>query len=181
MEHQKKALAVFGGGCFWCTEAVFQRIRGVTAVTPGYAGGSTENPTYEDVSYNETGHAEVVQVEFDPTVISYEELLDVFWHSHDPTTLNRQGADVGTQYRSIILYVDDSQPELAQESLNALAASGEYEAPIVTQIEPLQRFYTAEEYHKNYFNQNPRAPYCQVVIAPKVKKVLEKYGKIAKG
>lgn len=166
---------MLGGGCFWCTEAVFNELRGVTAVVSGYAGGRAPNPTYEQVCGGRTGHAEVVQVTFDPSVISYRELLEVFFTTHDPTTLNRQGADVGTQYRSIVLYQSPEQEMIAREVIDATNASGIWHAPIVTQVEPLDRFYPAEEYHQNYFERNPYQPYCQVVIAPKVAKAREKY------
>ena len=169
------ALATFGGGCFWCIEAVFQRIDGVSSVASGYAGGKTENPTYKEVCSGETGHAEVLQIEFDPKKLSYEKLLDVFWLAHDPTTLNRQGNDVGTQYRSIILYHDDSQKAAAEKSMKA--AQKEFKSPIVTEITPLKKFYKAEEYHQNYYNNNPNNAYCSFVIRPKLKKVLEKLSK----
>lgn len=162
-------LATFGGGCFWCLEAVFERLEGVRAVTSGYAGGKTENPTYPQVCTGDTGHAEVVQIEFDPQTVSYEKLLSVFWEAHDPTTLNRQGADVGTQYRSIILYHSDAQRRAAEQS--KLAAQGKFARPIVTEIVPLTKFYPAEAYHQDYFRKNPNAPYCQVVIRPKLQKV----------
>jgi peptide-methionine (S)-S-oxide reductase len=168
-------LAYFGGGCFWCTEAVFGRVKGVLSVTPGYAGGKRENPTYEQVSTGATGHAEVIKVEFDPSLISYAQLLDIFWHVHDPTSLNKQGADEGTQYRSVILYGDDTQKIQADTSLQMAQLSGEFSQPIVTKIEPLDQFYTAEEYHKNYFDTHSDQPYCQVVIAPKLQKFLKKY------
>ncbi len=175
-----KEIAVFGGGCFWCTEAIFARVRGVLSVTSGYAGGTVDNPNYEEVSTSTTGHAEVIKLEFDPKVISYAELLDIFWHVHDPTTLNQQGADMGTQYRSIILTTSDEQRKQALASKEALDASHEYKNPIVTNIRPLDKFYTAEEYHKNYFEKHESQPYCELVIAPKIKKFLEKYGDKAK-
>jgi peptide-methionine (S)-S-oxide reductase len=162
-------LATLGGGCFWCLEAVYTRTDGVTSVTSGYAGGSTENPTYEQVCSGATGHAEVVQIEYDPEVISYRKILDLFWRSHDPTTLNRQGADVGTQYRSIILYHDEEQKKEAEQSLKA--AQTDYNSPIVTHIEPLQHFYPAEEYHQDYYAKNPTRGYCVMVIRPKLKKL----------
>ena len=158
--------ATFGGGCFWCTEALFQTVPGVRTVTPGYAGGSWENPTYEQVCSGRTGHAEVIQVEFEPRVIGYENLLEYFWRAHDPTTLNRQGADSGTQYRSIVLYHDEAQRKIAQESKNAAQAA--FEMPITTEIAPLKAFYPAEERHQNYFRRNPAAPYCVIVIQPKL-------------
>lgn len=167
--------AVFGGGCFWCTEAIFARLKGVKSVEPGYAGGEMDDPSYEQVSSGETGHAEVVKIEFDPKIIPYEVLLDIFWHVHDPTTLNRQGADVGTQYRSVILYLNDEQRQIAEKSLNEITKSGEFKDKIVTKIEKLDKFFDAETYHKDYFKNNSQAPYCQLVIAPKIQKFLEKY------
>lgn len=163
----------FGGGCFWCLEAVFQRLVGVKHVASGYAGGSVPNPTYKQVCTGETGHAEVVQLEFDPQQISYAKLLDVFWAAHDPTTLNRQGADVGTQYRSVIYYENDEQKAAAEKSL--AAAQPEFKDKIVTEIAPLKTFYKAEDYHQNYYNENAQQnPYCQVVIRPKLQKLLKK-------
>ena len=168
----KLETADFGGGCFWCLEAVFQRLPGVVSVTSGYAGGHTESPTYRDICAGNTGHAEITQIEFDPTRISYEQLLDVFWQAHDPTTLNRQGADEGTQYRSIILYRDEKQKTIAERS--KAAAQNEFKHAIVTEIVPFKKFYKAEDYHQEYFNNNLHAPYCQVVIAPKLEKLEKK-------
>jgi peptide-methionine (S)-S-oxide reductase len=168
-------LATFGGGCFWCMEAVFERLDGVKHLTSGYSGGHTENPTYKQVCNGDTGHAEVIQIEFDPQKISYEKLLDVFWHAHDPTTLNRQGADHGEQYRSIILYHNDGQRLAAEKSKSEAAAK--LSDPIVTQIVPLKKFYPAEDYHQGYFRANPAAPYCNLVIRPKLEK-LKKAGEI---
>jgi len=168
-------LATYGGGCFWCVEAIFQRLDGVKSVTSGYAGGKRENPTYKEVCGGDTGHAEVIQIEFDPKKISYAQLLDVFWQAHDPTTLNRQGADRGTQYRSIILYHDDRQKQTAEASKQA--AAGQFRDPIVTEIVPLTKFYKAEGYHQNYYNDNSNAPYCQFVIRPKLDKLLKKLSK----
>lgn len=163
----------FGGGCFWCIEAVFQRLVGVKSVASGYAGGAVPNPTYKQICTGTTGHAEVVQLEFDPQQISYEKLLEVFWAAHDPTTLNRQGADEGTQYRSIILYENGAQKSTAEKS--KAAAQSQFKDPIVTEIVPLKIFYKAEDYHQNYFNQNAdRNPYCTVVIRPKLQKLLQK-------
>ena len=173
----KTEFAVFGGGCFWCMEAVFERVPGVKAVVDGYAGGHTKNPTYEDVCTDATGHAEVVRVEFDPTVVSYERLLDVFWDAHDPTTVNRQDGDEGTQYRSIILYADEAQKASAEKS--RAAAQARFPDKIVTEIVPLQAFYAAEEHHQDYFAKNPTAGYCRMVIKPKVTK-LQKEGVIGK-
>lgn len=170
----KTELATFGGGCFWCIEAVFERLDGVKSVTSGYAGGKRENPTYEEVSSDTTGHAEVVQVEYDPKKVSYEDLLDLFWQAHDPTTLNRQGADVGSQYRSIILYHNEAQKAAAEKSKKEAAVK--LREAIVTEIVPLTRFYKAEAYHQDYFRNNPRAPYCAVVIRPKLEKLKTKIG-----
>jgi peptide-methionine (S)-S-oxide reductase len=167
--------ATLGAGCFWCVEAVFQRLKGVHSVISGYAGGRRPNPTYQQVCTGVTGHAEVAQITFDPEVISYGELLDVFWHTHDPTTLNRQGADVGTQYRSVIFYHDERQHEIAEQSKKETDASGLWPDPIVTEIEPLTEFYPAEDYHQNYFNTNPNQPYCSAVVGPKVRKFMQKY------
>ncbi len=170
--------AVFGGGCFWCTEAVFQKLRGVKSVLPGYAGGQVDNPTYEQVSAGTTGHAEVIKFEYDPEQITYRDLLEVFFATHDPTTLNRQGNDVGSQYRSMILYADDSQKIEAEKIIAELNEAQAYSDPIVTTIEPLGEFYEAEDYHKNYFERNQGAPYCQAVISPKIKKFKEKFASL---
>jgi peptide-methionine (S)-S-oxide reductase len=168
----KTEIADFGGGCFWCMEAVFERLPGVVSVTSGFAGGTTENPTYREVCTETTGHAEVTEIAFDPEKISYAKLLEVFWQAHDPTTLNRQGADEGTSYRSIILYRDEKQKLLAEKS--KLAAQADFRSPIVTQIVPLKKFYKAEDYHQQYFDNNSNAGYCQVVIAPKLEKLEKK-------
>jgi peptide-methionine (S)-S-oxide reductase len=165
----KTELATFGGGCFWCTEAVYQTLDGVKKVTSGYAGGKTENPTYEQVCTGDTGHAEVIQVEFDPSVISYSEILSVFWQAHDPTTLNRQGHDTGTQYRSIILYHNDAQKTVAQKSKDEEAAK--LGKQVVTEIVPFTKFYPAESYHADYYRRNMNKPYCNVVIKPKLEKL----------
>lgn len=170
----KSEIAYFGTGCFWCSEALFRRIKGVLNVTPGYAGGRTERPTYEKVCSGTTGHAEVVQIQFDPTSISYPELLAFFWASHDPTSRNRQGHDVGEQYRSIILYVNESQKKEAEESIKKLIKEKKYEKPVVTQIVPFTTFYEAEEKHKQYFERHQDEPYCQVVIAPKLVRFFQK-------
>ena len=163
----------FGGGCFWCMEAVFQRLKGVKAVASGFAGGDLPNPSYKQVCTGDTGHAEVVQLEFDPAQISFETLMHVFWAAHDPTTLNRQGADSGTQYRSIILYENDAQKAAAEKS--KAEAQKDFKDPIVTQIVPLKAFYKAEDYHQNYFNTTgDRNPYCSVIIRPKLQKLLSK-------
>jgi peptide-methionine (S)-S-oxide reductase len=158
-----------GGGCFWCTEAVFERLEGVHSVVSGYMGGAVENPTYQQVTTGDTGHAEVIQVTFDPAVIALDRLLEWFWLAHDPTTLNRQGADVGTQYRSVIFYRDDNQRAVAEASKQA--AQKQSRRPIVTEISPAGPFYRAEDYHQDYFNRNQMAPYCQVVIRPKLDKL----------
>lgn len=163
--------ATFGAGCFWCVEAVFQRIKGVEKWTSGYMGGKLKNPTYEAITTGLTGHAEVVQLEFDPEVITFEQLLDVFWRAHDPTTLNRQGADVGTQYRSAVFFHSDKQKEIALASKKATDEQKLWKDPIVTEISPAVTFYPAEGYHQNYFNINPSQGYCQVVIWPKLQKL----------
>ncbi|HYM65139.1 MAG TPA: peptide-methionine (S)-S-oxide reductase MsrA [Candidatus Sulfotelmatobacter sp.] len=168
-------IATFANGCFWCTEAIFKRLKGVISVVPGYAGGSKENPTYEEVCSGNTGHAESIQIEFDPNVIGFDKILDVFWHTHDPTTLNQQGNDVGTQYRSAIFYHNDEQKEISLKSKENLEKEGIFKDPIVTQIVPFTNFYKAEEYHKNYFDKNKDYPYCTFVINPKVQKLLQKY------
>jgi peptide methionine sulfoxide reductase msrA/msrB len=167
-------VATFGAGCFWCVEAVFRELRGVVSVVPGYAGGRTENPTYEQVCSGRTGHAEVARITFDPAVIPYAELLDVFWRAHDPTSLDRQGGDVGTQYRSVIFYSGDTQRAIAERSKQKAGASGEWDAPIVTEIVPLTVFYEAEEHHHEYYLRNPNQPYCRAVIDPKMKKLRER-------
>ncbi len=172
--------AVFGGGCFWCTEAVFKMLKGVLSVVSGYAGGEKENPMYEEVSMGGTGHAEVIEIEYDPSLIDYETLLTVFFATHDPTTLNQQGADVGTQYRSVIFYTSQEQKQIAQKLINILNASSEKGAPIVTQVEPLDTFFPAEEYHRDYYARNSQNSYCQVVINPKLKKVQEKFAQLLK-
>ncbi len=161
--------ATFGAGCFWCVEAVFERLEGVKSVTAGYAGGTVPNPTYEQVCSGMTGHAEVAQISYDPAKVTFDQLLDLFWKSHDPTTLNRQGADAGTQYRSAIFYNDEFQKKAAEES-KARAASL-FKQPIVTQIVPLTKFYPAENYHQDYYRNNPHAPYCLFVIRPKLEKL----------
>ncbi|HZT23300.1 MAG TPA: peptide-methionine (S)-S-oxide reductase MsrA [Verrucomicrobiae bacterium] len=169
MNTNQVEIADLGGGCFWCMEAVFERLPGVISVTSGFAGGHTENPTYEQVCTGTTGHAEVTEIVFDPSKISYAKLLDVFWQAHDPTTLNRQGADVGTQYRSIILYRNEKQKLQAEQS--KLQAQKHFKHPIVTEIVPLKKFYPAEDYHQKYYDRNTAAPYCRVVIAPKLEKL----------
>jgi len=165
-------LATLGGGCFWCVEAIFQRIHGVKSVTSGYSGGQRDNPTYEEVCTGQTGHAEVIQIAFDPAQVTYDKILQVFWLAHDPTTLNRQGADVGTQYRSAIFYHSEAQKLAAEKSKKS--AAGEFHDPIVTQIVPFTKFYPAEKYHQSYYNNNSSVPYCSFVIRPKLNKVLKK-------
>jgi len=162
--------ATFGSGCFWCSEAIFERVKGVHKVISGYAGGNVEKPTYEQVCTGKTGHAEVCQITFDSSIISFEELLKIFWKTHDPTTLNRQGADSGTQYRSVIFYHSDEQKKLAEHYKLELDKSGAWENPVVTEISPLLKFFPAEDYHQNYFANNPTQGYCSFVIAPKVEK-----------
>lgn len=174
-------VATLGGGCFWCLEAVFEQLRGVKEVVSGYSGGTVPNPSYQQVCTGRTGHAEVVQVTFDPQVISYREILEVFFDVHDPTTLNRQGADVGPQYRSIILYHDLRQKEVAEEVIQELDEAGSWDTDIVTQLEPFGVFYEAEPYHQRYFERNPRQPYCRAVVAPKVTKFRKHYGFRLKG
>ncbi|MBI5151778.1 MAG: peptide-methionine (S)-S-oxide reductase MsrA [Candidatus Pacebacteria bacterium] len=172
--------ATLAGGCFWCTEAIFTRLRGVTSVLPGYTGGLTKNPTYDQVCDGQTGHAEAIQVMFDPDQIPYEKILEIFWHTHNPTTRNQQGNDVGTQYRSAIFYHNEKQKEIAETSKKELAEAKIFSDPIVTEIVPYTVFYPAEQYHKNYFEKHSDAPYCSVTIHPKVKKLLEKYGDVVK-
>lgn len=162
--------ATLGGGCFWCVEAIYQDVKGITNVASGYAGGHVPNPTYRAVCDGTTGHAEVIQLTFDPDVISYEDILYIFWRTHDPTTMNRQGADVGTQYRSIVLYHDEEQKATAVRSKAETDTSGLYPTPIVTEIAPLEEFYEAEDYHQDYYKSNPNQPYCMAVIDPKVRK-----------
>jgi len=172
----KFEIATFGGGCFWCTEAIFERVLGVQEVESGYSGGNVINPDYKMVTSGTTGHAEVVQITFDPDVVSYLELLEIFFKTHDPTTLNRQGADVGTQYRSIVLYHNEQQNKLAQEVIQELDSEGIWSDLIVTAVEPFEQFYSAEAYHQEYFENNPNQGYCRLVITPK----LEKFEKVFK-
>lgn len=174
-ETERLETATLAGGCFWCLEAVYDEIEGVEDVTSGYAGGSTPNPTYEQVCSGRTGHAEVVQIEFDPGVISFGEILDVFFTIHDPTTLNQQGNDVGTQYRSAIFYHSPEQEQIARKKIAELEAAKLWNAPIVTEVVPITAFYPAEEYHQEYFSRNPYQPYCQIVVAPKVAKARKKF------
>ncbi len=174
MDNQKE-VAVFGGGCFWCTEAVFKMLKGVISVLPGYAGGKTEKPTYSMVVEGATGHAEVVRIEYNSSEISFRDLLTVFFGSHDPTTVNRQGNDIGTQYRSLILYTNDQQKNEAELFIRELNDSSKEGNPIVTEVKPLEQFYEAEEYHKNYYANNPQNPYCDVIINPKLAKVQKNF------
>lgn len=176
----ESGIAVFGGGCFWCTEAVFKMLDGVKSVVPGYAGGFTEAPTYEQVCSGTTGHAEAVRIEYDPAKVKYEDMLTVFFATHDPTTVNRQGNDVGTQYRSIVLYADESQKEAAERYVRELEAASPGGDPIVTQIKPLEAFYEAEAYHKDYYAKNPDQGYCRAVITPKVRKAKERFAALLK-
>lgn len=169
----QKDRAIFGGGCFWCTEAVYRSLRGVLDVKPGYSGGTTPNPNYESVCSGRTGHAEVIEIEYNPEEIRYQDLLKVFFGTHDPTTLNQQGNDIGTQYRSIILYTSEEQKTLGEESIKA--AQEDITEPIVTELKAFEKFYEAEDYHKNYYAKNVLQPYCQVVISPKLSKLREKF------
>ncbi len=171
-----KDVATLAGGCFWCLEAVFNELQGVESVVSGYAGGTVVNPTYNQVCAGTTGHAEVVQITFDPQIISFAELLDVFFSIHDPTTLNRQGADVGSQYRSAIFYHNPTQKEIAEQTIARLTANRVWQRPIVTEVVPITTFYRAEDYHQEYFQHNPDQPYCMVVVAPKVAKFRQHYG-----
>ncbi len=167
-------VATLGGGCFWCVETVYNMMQGVESAISGYTGGKIKNPTYKEVCSGMTGHAEVVQITYDPNVISYSEILEIFWTCHDPTQLNRQGNDVGTQYRSVIYYHDDNQKALAEQSMKELAPTI-WSDPIVTELSPLPEFYRAEEYHQDYYNQNPQNGYCAAVVSPKVSKIRRKY------
>jgi peptide-methionine (S)-S-oxide reductase len=178
--NDQSEIATLANGCFWCTEAIFKRLKGVKSVLPGYSGGTVKNPTYNEVCTGRTGHAESIQMEFDSKVIPYEKILDVFWHTHDPTTLNRQGNDIGTQYRSAIFYHTKEQKEIAENSKKELEKKGIYKDPIVTEISPFENFYVAEDYHKNYYENHRDAPYCNFIIDPKVRKLVLKYGKDVK-
>lgn len=170
-----KEIATLAGGCFWCTEALFKRLKGVISVMPGYAGGSVVNPSYEQVSMGNTGHAEAIQIEFDSDQIPFVKILDIFWHTHNPTTLNQQGSDVGTQYRSEIFYHSDKQKEIAEKSKAQLEKDKTYTNHIVTKISPFTNFYVAEHYHKDYYDKNKDLPYCNIVIDPKIHKLLQDY------
>lgn len=175
-----KEVAVFGGGCFWCTEAVFKMLRGVASVTPGYAGGKTANPSYHDVAGGKTGHAEVIKLEFDPKEISYRDLLTVFFASHDPTSRNRQGNDVGEEYRSLILYTSEQQKSEAEAFIAELNASNKAGKPIITELEPLDRFYDAEDHHRDYYETHKGNLYCELVINPKLEKVQKQFADLLK-
>ena len=180
MNDPRSKVAVFGGGCFWCTEAVFDELRGVESVMPGHAGGSTKNPTYEEVCGGRTGHAEVIKIDFDPGEIAFNDLLAVFFATHDPTTLNRQGNDVGTQYRSAIFYADEEQKWEAEAFIKELNDSKAFGQPVVTTLEPLGEFYEAEDYHQKYYANNPYQPYCQYLIPPKLNKLHKQFSALLK-
>ncbi len=174
-------VVTLASGCFWCTEAVFKRVNGVISAVSGYSGGSVDNPSYDQVCSGRTGHAEAVQVKFDPKIISLEQILEIFWYTHDPTTLNRQGNDVGTQYRSAVFYNSQSQKDIALKIKNDLESKKVYQNPIVTEITPFKNFYQAEEYHKDYYDNNKTVPYCSYVIDPKISKLLTKFSSSLKG
>ncbi|HEY2986428.1 MAG TPA: peptide-methionine (S)-S-oxide reductase MsrA [Candidatus Binatia bacterium] len=180
MATENKQVAVFGGGCFWCTEAVFDELDGVVSVMPGYAGGKTKNPTYEQVCGGDTGHAEAIRIEYDPSRIGFKDLLTVFFATHDPTTLNRQGNDVGTQYRSVVLYANEAQRNEAESFIKELNDTKTFERPVVTTLEPLGDFYEAEGYHRKYYAKNPYQPYCQFMIPPKLKKLHKQFADLLK-
>lgn len=175
MDSANNEVATLAGGCFWCTEAVFVDLNGIERVESGYSGGTVENPGYRQVCTGTTGHAEAVQITYDPTVISYKEILQIFFTMHDPTTLNRQGADVRTQYRSVIFYHNQEQKAIAEQTIKETEAANIWDGPIVTQVEPFKSFYKAEDYHQNYFKNNQSQPYCQMVIAPKIAKLRKQY------
>jgi peptide-methionine (S)-S-oxide reductase len=176
----KNEIAVFGGGCFWCTEAVFKMMKGVSIVKPGYTGGTVENPTYDQVSGGHTGHAEVIYIEYDPSVVAYKTLLTVFFASHDPSTLNKQGADVGTQYRSAIFYTTPEQKEIAEAMIHEIDTSSVHGDPVVSEVTPLDTFYEAENYHQDYYSNHPDNMYCHVVINPKLEKVQKQFVELLK-
>lgn len=177
---ERYQVATLGGGCFWCIEAIYLEMKGVISATSGYCGGKIKNPTYREVTTGMTGHAEVVQIVFDPDVISYRDILTIFFHVHDPTTLNRQGADVGTQYRSVIFYHDEEQKTIAEDVMQEVAKSKLWRDPLVTELFPLTAFYVAEDYHQNYFENNPNAPYCSFVISPKLDKFRKNFQEFLK-
>lgn len=174
--NDKTEIATIGSGCFWCTEAIFKRLKAVKSVLSGYGGGTVKNPSYDQVCTGKTGHAESVQIEFDPKVIPFKKILEIFWHTHNPTTLNRQGNDVGTQYRSAVFYHDKTQKEIAERVKKEIEKNGVYKDPIVTEITPFKNFYVAEDYHKNYYEEHRAAPYCDFVIDPNIRKLLQEYG-----
>jgi peptide-methionine (S)-S-oxide reductase len=176
----RKEIVVLGGGCFWCTEAVFKMLRGVISVLPGYAGGKTINPTYHSVCSGDTGHTEVIQIEYDADLISFKDLLTVFFGSHDPTSLNRQGNDIGTQYRSIILYTSENQEKIARDFISEINNSSNEGKPVITEVIPLDEFYVAEDYHNGYYENNKSNQYCELVINPKLKKVQKEFAKLLK-
>ena len=180
MSETKNDIAVFAGGCFWCTEAVFGELRGVRSVVSGYTGGTTNNPTYEQVCSGSTGHAEAIKIDFDPGQVSFRDLMTVFFATHDPTTLNRQGNDAGTQYRSAILYANEEQKQQAEAFIKELEVARTYKNPIVTSLEPLREFYPAEDYHQNFFANNPYQPYCQYTIPPKLNKLHKQFSQLLK-
>ncbi len=180
MENNRLDTATFGGGCFWCIEAAFSQLRGVENVSSGYSGGSVANPTYEEVCTGETGHAEVVRIIYDPELISYDKLLEVFWSVHDPTTLNRQGNDTGTQYRSVIFYHNENQKTAAEKQIKALNESGILNGPVVTELSPFEKFYKAENYHQDYYVNNSNKPYCSFTIKPKLEKIRKVFGELLK-
>ncbi|HLN34592.1 MAG TPA: peptide-methionine (S)-S-oxide reductase MsrA [Nitrososphaeraceae archaeon] len=175
MNNNKTEIATLANGCFWCTEAIFKKIKGVKSILPGYAGGTLKNPSYEQVCTGRSGHAESIQIEFDPNVITFEKILDIFWRTHDPTTLNRQGNDVGTQYRSAIFYHDEKQKQIAEKSKTNLEKENVYEDPIVTEITPFTNFFVAEDYHLDYYEKHKDAPYCTFVINPKLHKLIQNH------
>ena len=176
----QKEIATFAGGCFWCTEAIFTRLKGVKKTVSGYTGGNVEKPSYDQVSHGDTGHTEAIQVTYDPKIISYKDLLYIFWRTHDPTTINRQGADVGPQYRSMILYNSEEQKQKALASKEKVKKEGIYKNPIVTEILPLESFYKAEDYHQNYYSKDPKKSYCRLVIDPKINKLQKDFKKYLK-
>lgn len=180
IQNSKLEIATLGGGCFWCVEAIFQRVKGVEKVVSGYSGGKTSNPSYKAVCSGVTGHAEVIQVHFDPSIISYKDILEIFFHTHDPTTLNRQGNDVGTQYRSVIYYHSEEQKLQAQASKTAIDKAAYWNAPAVTEITELDTFYPAEDYHQDYYALNSSQGYCRLVIEPKIKKFMKNYAEKVK-
>lgn len=175
MNNNKTEIATLANGCFWCTEAIFKKIKGVKSILPGYAGGTLKNPSYEQVCTGRSGHAESIQIEFDPNVITFEKILDIFWRTHDPTTLNRQGNDVGTQYRSAIFYHDEKQKQIAEKSKTNLEEENVYKDPIVTEITPFTNFFVAEDYHIDYYEKHKDAPYCTFVINPKLHKLIQNH------